>query len=328
MEYHELNPLIRGRELELISKDTFEQMIQTDSIDSLGEILQSTIYQPYIYDGFDKDFEANLSQERSKLFQWLKESAPEPEIVWIYTMRYTFHNLKVLTKAEITGQNLDHLYIHDGFYSLEVLKDAIHTQVSVELPDSLMDYIREVHEYCEESTILQGIDVIYDRCFLTEQRRLGEQLGYPELLEEIIAFIDLTNITTTARGILQHRSAGFMTTVISSSGSIPKDTLLSFVRGEMASFTQFLLTTDYSELLKQVIHEEQIDLVSLEQLKDDYLSSFYQVAQTQAFGTLPLLAFLNAKEVESKNLRLLIIGKRNHFSLEQLKERMRQVYDL
>ena len=38
MEYHELNPLIRGRELELISKDTFEQMIQTDSIDSLGEI--------------------------------------------------------------------------------------------------------------------------------------------------------------------------------------------------------------------------------------------------------------------------------------------------
>ncbi len=46
---------------------------------------------------------------------------------------------------------------------------------------SLMDYIREVHEYCEESTILQGIDVIYDRCFLTEQRRLGEQLGYPEL---------------------------------------------------------------------------------------------------------------------------------------------------
>ena len=43
MEYHELNPLIRGRELELISKDTFEQMIQTDSIDSLGEILQLSL---------------------------------------------------------------------------------------------------------------------------------------------------------------------------------------------------------------------------------------------------------------------------------------------
>ena len=30
MEYHELNPLIRGRELELLSNETFERMIQTN----------------------------------------------------------------------------------------------------------------------------------------------------------------------------------------------------------------------------------------------------------------------------------------------------------
>ncbi|WP_142295084.1 V-type ATPase subunit, partial [Staphylococcus aureus] len=98
--------------------------------------------------------------------------------------------------------NLDHLYIDDGFYSLETLKDAIHTQVSNELPESIMDSIREVRDYFEESTILQGIDVIYDRQFLTEQRRLADKLGYQELLTEVIAFIDLTNITTMARGIL------------------------------------------------------------------------------------------------------------------------------
>lgn len=72
-------------------------------------------------------------------------------------MRYTFHNLKVLTKAEMTNQNLDHLYIDDGFYSLETLKDAIHTQVSNELPESIMDSIREVRDYFEESTILQEL---------------------------------------------------------------------------------------------------------------------------------------------------------------------------
>ncbi|MEY8445015.1 V-type ATPase subunit [Enterococcus ratti] len=327
MKYHELNPLIRERELELLSKDTFEQMLQADSVNSFGELLKSTCYQSYIYEGFEKDFEKNISKERSNLFEWLKECSPEPDIVWLYTMRYTFHNLKVLTKAEMTGQNLDQFYINDGFYPLDVLKDAIHTQASSQLPENIMCCIQEVHAYCEESAILQGIDVIYDRCFLTEQRRLGEQLGYPELLEEIIAFIDLTNVTTTARGILQGRSLGFMSTVISSSGSIPKELLLSFVRGTMETYTQFLLTTVYSDLLKQVIHEGMIDLVSLEKLKDDYLSSFYQAAQTQAFGPLPLLAFLNAKEVESKNLRLLVIGKRNKFSIEQLKERMRQVYD-
>lgn len=176
MEYHELNPLIRGRELELLSNETFERMIQTNSVEALGEILKSTIYSPYIYDGYEYDFEQNLLKEQSRLFRWLKESAPEPEIVWIYTMRYTFHNLKALTKAEMTNQNLDHLYIDDGFYSLETLKDAIHTQVSNELPESIMDSIREVRDYFEESTILQGIDVIYDRQFMTEQRRLADKL--------------------------------------------------------------------------------------------------------------------------------------------------------
>lgn len=324
--YHELNPLIRGRELELLSTEDFERMIQAESAAAVGEILKTTIYSPYIYDGFEQDFEKNLQKDQAKLFSWLKEAAPEPEIVWIYTMRYTFHNLKVLTKAELTGKNLDHLFIYDGFYSLETVKDAIHTQTSAELPQSVMDSIEEVKEYAEESTILQGIDVIYDRHFLKEQRRLGEKLGYQELLDEIIAFIDLTNLTTTARGILQKRTRGFMTAVLSSSGSISKETLLGFVEGDLEIFTSFLLTTDYGELLAPAIKEGKIDLVSAERIKDDYLSSLYQAAQTQAFGPLPLLAFLNAKEIESKNLRLLVVGKRSFFEEEKIRERMRQIY--
>lgn len=327
MEYHELNPLIRGRELELLTNETFERMIQADSVEAVGEILKNTVYQPYIYEGFENDFEQNLLKEQSSVFKWLKEAAPEPEIVWIYTMRYTFHNLKVLTKAEMTGQNLDHLYIDDGFYSLETIKDAIHTQTSAELPERVMNSIHEVHDYCEESSILQGIDVIYDRHFLTEQRRLGEQLGYQELLDEIISFIDLTNITTMARGILQKRTYGFMTTVLSSSGSIEKSEFLNFAEKDMASYTSFLETTAYADFLKPVIHDGTLDLVRLEQMKDDYLSAQYQAAQTQAFGPLPLLAFLNAKEIESKNLRLLIIGKRSQFQPEAIRERVRQVYD-
>ncbi|EPI01008.1 ATP synthase, subunit C [Enterococcus faecalis 13-SD-W-01] len=324
--YHELNPLIRGRELELLSAEDFERMIQANSVAAVGEILKTTVYSPYIYEGFEHEFEENLQKEQEKLFSWLKETSPEPEIVWIYTMRYTFHNLKVLTKAELTGQDLDHLFIYDGFYSLEAVKDAIHTQTSAELPQSVMDSIEEVKEYVEESTILQGIDVIYDRHFLKEQRRLGEKLGYQELLDEIIAFIDLTNLTTTARGILQHRTHGFLTAVLSSSGSISKETLLTFVGEDLADFTEFLRTTEYGELLEPAIKEGRIDLAAAERIKDDYLSSMYQAAQTQAFGPLPLLAFLNAKEVESKNLRLLVVGKRSSFGEEKIRERMRQVY--
>jgi V/A-type H+/Na+-transporting ATPase subunit C len=118
-----------------------------------------------------------------------------------------------------------------------------------------------------------------------------------------------------------------MTTVLSSSGSIEKEVFLNFVDKDMEDYTNFLLETDYADFLRPVIREGNLDLVKLEQLKDDYLSSLYQEAQTQAFGPLPLLAFLNAKEVESKNLRLLVIGKRSHFESETIRKRVRQVYD-
>jgi V/A-type H+-transporting ATPase subunit C len=56
------------------------------------------------------------------------------------------------------------------------------------------------------------------------------------------------------------------------------------------------------------------------------LTGFYEIAQTQAFGPLPVLALLNAKAIEIKNLRLIITGKRIGLTEEQIRERMREVY--
>lgn len=81
-----------------------------------------------------------------------------------------------------------------------------------------------------------------------------------------------------------------MTTVLSSS-EVSKRSILNFVDKDMEDYTNFLLETDYADFLRPVIREGNLDLVKLEQLKDDYLSSLYQEAQTQAFGPLPLLAF-------------------------------------
>ncbi|MDH6364766.1 V/A-type H+-transporting ATPase subunit C [Enterococcus sp. PF1-24] len=324
--YHELNPLIRGKELELLPADLFERLIQAATVAEVGEILRGTYYSSLIYPNFDYDFDKNIEKDQEELFSWLVATAPEKEVIWVYTMRFTFHNLKVLTKAEMLQKNFDNLFVADGFYDIQELKEAIRTGESERLPESLMKNIQEVQSYFGESKVLQGIDVIYDRQFLAEQRNLGEKLGYPELLQEIIAFIDLTNINTLARGIQQNRSIAFMTTVLSSSGGIAKEALLDLVEADPAVFVQFIRQTEYGELLAPALQGEQIDFVQLERLKDDYLTDMYQLAQTQAFGPLPLLAFLNAKEVERKNLQLIVSGKRSGIDATVIRERMRKTY--
>ncbi len=70
-----------------------------------------------------------------------------------------------------------------------------------------MTTIQEVREYLEGGAVLQGIDIIYDRRYLHEQRRLADEIKIPELQEAVIKMIDLTNITIAARCVLQNDRA-------------------------------------------------------------------------------------------------------------------------
>lgn len=325
--YNQLNPLIRIKETELLSSSQYEQLLNAKNFEEIERVFRNTTYASYMTDDFLNHFDRILGVERGRFYEWLYDLAPEPEIISIYTSRFTFHNLKVLTKAHVSKQNLDHLFIFDGCYSIETLKSAIQTKKSSELNQFLMDAIIEVLEYLKESTEYQAIDIIYDRLFLTYQRQLAEKLTYPEVLEEVKAFIDLTNISTMARAIIQNQHRSFVSTVLSSSGTIPKEELMNYSDQNLVQFSQFLLKTKYNSLLVSIMDNETqtVNLIEFERIKDEYLAKKFDKYTVVAFGPLPLLALLHAKELEWKNIRLLLVGKRNDFPIEQLRERMRQI---
>ena len=70
--------------------------------------------------------------------------------------------------------------------------------------------IRDVFAYLEEGGLPQAIDILYDRAFLQQQRKLADELGYEELTKEVIAFIDLTNLSTMARGLFNIKTVTFI----------------------------------------------------------------------------------------------------------------------
>ncbi len=68
-------------------------------------MLKSTVYQPYLTETFEEKNLTTILLKRWEVFiVGLYEMAPEPAVVTLYTMRFTFHNLKILTKAERTGK--------------------------------------------------------------------------------------------------------------------------------------------------------------------------------------------------------------------------------
>lgn len=324
--YHQLNPIIRLKEMTLLKPQEMEQMIAAKGFAEVEAVLQQTHYQRYLKPDFHERFETYLDEELLKTIKELAELVPDKEILRLYMMPFTFHNLKVLTKESVTGKDYDHLLIEDGFYTIDECRTAIKTGTSEVLPEKIVTTIQEVREYLEGGAVLQGIDIIYDRRYLHEQRRLADEIKIPELQEAVIKMIDLTNITIAARCVLQKRSRSFMEAVLMSVGSIPKEEFLAFADASYSDFLAFLLESDYQEVLRPLIHEQVIDFAGLALLQDNLITESYGQAQTDALGPLPLLAFLNAKVLELQNLRLLLVGKRSGFTEEQLRERMRH-YD-
>lgn len=324
--YHQLNPIIRLKEMTLLKSQEVEQMIAAKGFAEVEAVLQQTHYQRYLKPDFHERFETYLDEELLKTIKELAELVPDQEILRLYMMPFTFHNLKVLTKESVTGKDYDHLLIEDGFYTIDECRTAIKTGTSEVLPEKIVTTIQEVREYLEGGAVLQGIDIIYDRRYLHEQRRLADEIKIPELQEAVIKMIDLTNITIAARCVLQKRSRSFMEAVLVSVGSIPKEEFLAFADASYRDFLAFLLESNYQEVLRPLIHEQVIDFAGLALLQDNLITESYGQAQTDALGPLPLLAFLNAKVLELQNLRILLVGKRSGFTEEQIRERMRH-YD-
>lgn len=142
--YHQLNPIIRLKEMTLLKSQEVEQMIAAKGFAEVEAVLQQTHYQRYLKPDFHERFETYLDEELLKTIKELAELVPDQEILRLYMMPFTFHNLKVLTKESVTKKDYNHLLIEDGFYTIDECRTAIKTGTSEVLPEKIVTTIQEV----------------------------------------------------------------------------------------------------------------------------------------------------------------------------------------
>ena len=126
--YSQVNTGISVREASFVSPSQFEQLLASPSSESREGLLQGT---PYALDSKEiKDLaalEARLMAALLAEYQWAFEVTPQSDLVSLFTLKYTYHNLKVYLKHKATERKLGHLLIPIGPYSLDVLEHLVAT---------------------------------------------------------------------------------------------------------------------------------------------------------------------------------------------------------
>ncbi|MBE6053720.1 MAG: V-type ATP synthase subunit C [Clostridium sartagoforme] len=316
-------------ETRLLDKPKVERMIEASSANEVLRVLNETEYSNVSANvKRAEDYEEILTAELKRVYDLIYEISPVKEVVKIMSLKYDYHNIKVLLKGKVLGKDLSHMLIKLGNLDLQEIKRKIDGDNLKSLNGLLGKGVQEAMKVFEETKDPQKIDIIIDKYMYKELVEIKNSLNYKFIDNLVKAMIDSTNIRTLLRIKKQNKGRDFAEEVIVQGGAIDSSKLISLLNESPENIMVKLQSTIYSDLVKEgfegYIATESASL--LEKLSDNYIMSLMKDSKLVTFGPEKILSYIYAKETEIKIIRIIMVGKLNNIAEEVIRERLRDIY--
>lgn len=329
MEFTQVIPRLRVLETRLLDKAKIDRMIDGDSANEALKVLQESEYAN-VMTGVKRaeDYEVVLSKELKRVYELMYDASPSKSLIDLMSIKYDYHNIKVLLKGIFLKKDLSDMLIPVGKINLSLLKHSIDNDNMADLPSAMRIGIEKTKEVFEGTKDPQQIDIILDNAMFEEMREIAKELDDRFVDKYVSALIDLTNLKTLLRVKKQNKNRDFLQEVIINGGAIDEDTLVALLNDAPENISNKLAFTNYNEIIKIGIEDyTKTDSASLlEKLVDNYIMDMMKEAKFIPFGVEPILAYVYAKETEIKVIRIIMVGKLNNISGEVIRERLRDIY--
>lgn len=328
-DYKGINTLIRTYELRLLKREDVERMLKAPDLGSVLDLLSGTVYQFNREETLrTKNFNQILMNHLVDVYRELFTIAPDSEIVELFTLKYSYHNLKVLLKQHFLEEQHEDLLIPIGGLSLDALRNLVETGNSEVAHPIMVEAVQHAKSDYNEQRLLEAITVYLDTYYFRHLRIIADRIDYEPITKMIDTQIDLYNLSTLVRSLNQGKPRSHLYTVLSSAGTISKQEIIDeSMNGAVAVLRKLYGGKSYgSQLERVIVDNNRIDTLKLDKLMEDLIHDIVSEGLYQPFGPLPMLGFIYAKETEVTNLRLILVGKDNQIEEQILRERVREVY--
>ena len=317
-------------ETKLLDKPKVERMIEAPSASEVLRILNETEYSNVSSNiKRAEDYEEILSAELKRVYDLVYEISPVKEVVKIMSLKYDYHNVKVLLKGKVLGKDLSSMIIKLGNLDLQEIKRKIDGDNYKSLNGTLGKGVQEAMKAFEETKDPQKIVIIIDKYMFKELVEIQKSLDYKFIDNLVKAMIDSINIRTLLRIKKQNKGRDFAEEVIVEGGAIDRSKLVALLNESPENIMAKLQSTIYSDLIKEgfegYIATESASL--LEKLSDNYIMELMKDSKLVTFGPEKILSYIYAKETEIKVIRIIMVGKLNNIAEEVIKERLRDIYE-
>ena len=318
---------IRVKEKELLNKVTFDRIIDASNLSEAIKFLNDTVYQSFFRD-IDKaqDYEKALTKKQEKNFAELYKISPDPRVVDLVANNYIYHNIKVYVKDRLLESELSHLYVKIG--ETDWKQYANSNQEIEHIKDEYTNVIDKASLEYQESKSAQNIDIVIDKLYMQSLKDLADEMDVDLFTKYVKDLIDFTNINTFLRCQRQERDVSFLDHVLFDGGNLSLEILKKIYYGDLDPSSPIFRHLTIGKFVEKGIEsfKKTGSLSEFERQKDNYFMQVIKDAKRVTYGPEVIFAYLYAKEMEIKNLKIIFICKLNGIEASLIRERLRDSY--
>lgn len=320
---------LRVLEKRLLSKVKIERMIDSTSAEDVIKILQETEYANLMANlRRPEDYNILLKEELNRVYSLMYKVSPDPVIVDIMSLKYDYHNIKVMLKGRALDKDFSHMLIPVGTVDIEKLKSYMVAMEYRELNPRMREAIFEAEKAYQELKDPQKIDIILDQHMYIDMLDRAKETEITFIIDYIKMSIDFSNIKSIVRLKKQEKDVKFLKELILAGGDISTNMLVKALDEPIENISTKFTSSKYGEVVRLGIEEyiKTGKLSVFEKISEDYIMKTLKSAKYITFGPEPIFAYIVAKETEIKVIRIIMVGKLNNVDTAVIRERVREVY--
>lgn len=319
-----ISTYLRAREKNLLTAARMERMIDAVDVEDAAKVLQEIGYGEFSATS-DRELSAALAAEREKLFEDLYRFVPDKAVVDVFKVKYDYHNIKVLLKAQAMGLGGDHLLLDAGRVPTERLQRALTEGAYDVLPEELAKAAREAAEVLGTTGDPQLADFVLDRAYYAEMLSASRRTGSSFLEGYVRTTIDAANLRSAVRTLRMHKGGDFLKKVLFEGGSIRTEKIMEAALGGNLE-EPFDRTELRTAAQLGVEAANGGSLTRFEKVCDDAVTAAAAKAKGVPFGVEAVIGYLVAKEIEFTAVRIIMSGRMAGISGDTIRERLREAY--
>lgn len=325
IDYLVVSARIRAMENQLLSADRINRILDARSREEVTKILLDCGY-PDLDASHPDEMDAVLSESRRSMLADLTDSVPDPRYIDIFKLKYDYHNVKAILKAQAMGVSPKRMLMDMGRVSAEELRAAVEGGNTAALPPMLADAAAEAKEVLNTTRDPQLSDILLDKWYYRELSHIAKETGSYFLQGYVRVQIDAANLRTLVRTVRMGKGGEFLKGVLFEDGEITPDALERIASARGTGLAELYAPTcldTAAEVGAGVLKGGS--LTEFEKRCDDAVSEYLSGAAMVPFGEAPLVSYLAARETEYTNLRILLMGRAAGLDADVIRSRLRDV---